>query len=299
MATSPDSNVRFDRFRNTKSGVIPPYRNPDPRRLQRDRSFALNFDRIRKRDNIAYLQLRREDGSILFHTHRFLLQDVSEQRQEKFQVTDTFGFPHIFFYGKRPEIYQFNGVLPSQELSISSSVIYKSLDPASDGVPFNPDFVPDADWAANFIEIYEREFRGTRTAKRNTYVQIAYDDLVREGYILSMDLRYSQAAMGLAPFTFTMFITRAYHQRPSALTAVAALDRAFSDSTVGGQYAIDASDPAALETETMSDQTQGLSPNAQMDLYSASSDNRVMVQNENDPVPLIQAASNQRLEPNI
>ena len=41
----------------------------------------------------------------------FLLQSVSEDRMEKQQILETFGEPYIFFFGERPRILNFQGIL--------------------------------------------------------------------------------------------------------------------------------------------------------------------------------------------
>ena len=115
-------------------------------------------------------------------TTDFLLQDVSESRNEKFQIVDTFGRSFAFFFGKRPEIYTYSGILLNTK---------------------------NFDWKRRFLDLYENKLRGTRAVENGVRAQIAYENVVREGYILGASISYSQAYLYYVVFNFTMFITRA------------------------------------------------------------------------------------------
>lgn len=281
MAISDIVTFRRERDGNLRS--VPAYQELNHKAVQRDRSYALNVDRQRKKDKISYLQIRRLDGSILFQTTRFLLQDVTEQRSEQFQIVETFGDAHILFYGKKPEIFQFSGVLPSNDLSASAPATYPSLDPTVSGIPLGPDFLPDGDWAANFIELYEREARGTRAASRGAYIRISYDDLIRDGYILSLDIRYSQATLGYVPCTFTLFIVKSTHVAPDSLStvqALAALDEPPQDSQ------IPSNDQQTLPS--INDGAGGFDPGSRINPPSAFSDDRIAAMDQRSYVPVVQ-----------
>lgn len=87
----------------------------------------------------------------------FLLQQVVEDRQEKFQIMETFGVPFIFFFGQRPRIYSMSGIL------------LNSL---------------DFQWRAEFWANYDQVIRGTKLVERHARAVLSWDDIMVEGYIL-------------------------------------------------------------------------------------------------------------------
>ena len=87
----------------------------------------------------------------------FLLQQVVEDRQEKFQIMETFGVPFIFFFGQRPRVYQMSGIL------------LNSL---------------DFQWRAEFWANYDSTIRGTKLVERHARAVLSWDDIMIEGYIL-------------------------------------------------------------------------------------------------------------------
>ncbi len=134
----------------------------------------------------------------------FILQSVSDSREEKSQIVETFGIPYIFFYGQRPHIIEVQAIL------------INTLD-------FN--------WEAEFWENYDRYLRGTKCVEMGARVYLFYDDNIVEGYMMrasankqAMD-RGQQVAM-----QFSMLLTNyanvslvessTYPVRPSSMSAV-------------------------------------------------------------------------------
>ena len=91
----------------------------------------------------------------------FLLQSASEVTQERYQLLETFGDTIGFFYGTRPKIYQYSGVL------INTS---------------------DYPWRDNWKWQYEEQFRGTKCVETKKRVYLTYDFVLREGYLLGMNI---------------------------------------------------------------------------------------------------------------
>ena len=146
-----------------------------------DSFAAWFFDR--RDEEIATIQLRRESFSEEEQELKmtdFLLQDVHETRQEKYQITETFGRAFLFLYGARQEIYTFSGTL----------VDSKNLN-----------------WRAQLIDKYRRELRASKSIERGLKARVAYRGSMREGYILGLDLSLSQSDLHLARFSMTMFVT--------------------------------------------------------------------------------------------
>ncbi|MCA8940418.1 MAG: hypothetical protein KDB07_11440 [Planctomycetes bacterium] len=110
----------------------------------------------------------------------FLMTGAQEARAEKYQIMETFGIPFIFFYGERPRIYQFNGVL------------LNSL---------------DFQWRAEFWANYDDVLRGTRLVERNARVVLSWDDITIEGYILQAAAAEDAAQPYLVNFNFQFFVT--------------------------------------------------------------------------------------------
>lgn len=53
----------------------------------------------------------KDHHAISLRYANFILTSAVEARQEKFQIMETFGDPFIFFFGEKPSIYQFSGLL--------------------------------------------------------------------------------------------------------------------------------------------------------------------------------------------
>jgi hypothetical protein len=110
----------------------------------------------------------------------FLISGVQESRQEKYQLMETFGVPYIFFFGERPRVYQYSGVL------------LNSL---------------DFQWRNEFWANYDEVLRGTRLVDRNARVVLTIDDVVVEGYILQASATEDSQTKELVQFNFQLFVT--------------------------------------------------------------------------------------------
>ena len=90
----------------------------------------------------------------------FLLQQVTEQHEEKTQVVPLNGDNYAsYFMGERPTIYRFSGTLLNTE-----------QDP----------------WRTIFSELYKYVLRGSRVAASRRMVQIAYDGKIVTGALLDL-----------------------------------------------------------------------------------------------------------------
>jgi len=131
----------------------------------------------------------------------FILQSVSESREEKVQIIETFGDAYVFFFGERPRF-----------LSISALLI-NSFD-------FN--------WKAEFWENYQKYLRGTKCAELGARVYLFYDDNIVEGYMMKAQADENAGNPREIPMQFVLFVTNArnisfvtkdatYPIRPSAV----------------------------------------------------------------------------------
>lgn len=124
-------------------------------------------------------------------TKEFILQSVQEMAHEKYQLIETFGDPVSFFYGQRPKIYQYSGVL------VNST---------------------NKPWRDNWKDMYEKKLRGSELVKQKARVYLTYDYVLREGYILDSAIRQISAHPYHVDFNFTMFITREINLKPTTGT---------------------------------------------------------------------------------
>lgn len=114
------------------------------------------------------------------YTTNFILQGVTEQRQEKFQPVTTFGAVYGYFFGEQPRMITFNATLLN-----------------------TADFQWEIEWWAN----YEEKLRGTRLVDNNVRAFLSYDDKLVEGYIISAATQQNSQTPYEIPLTFTMWVT--------------------------------------------------------------------------------------------
>lgn len=110
----------------------------------------------------------------------FLIQQVQEDRQEKFQILETFGEPFLFLFGERARVINFQGVLV-------------------DTFDFN--------WKSEWWHNYENYLRGTKCVENDARIFLSYDRTLLGGYILSASATQNAQEKSWINFQFQMFIT--------------------------------------------------------------------------------------------
>ena len=149
----------------------------------------------RKEETYATLQiieagkLKPDKDDMVFE--EFLLQNVQEASQEKYQLVETFGDTVGFFFGSRPKVYTYSGVLLNTY---------------------------DYPWRDNWKSFYESKLRGTKCVETSRRAYLTYDFVIREGYILSMGMSDNSSLPNSLDFNFTMFITREANLNPQDKT---------------------------------------------------------------------------------
>jgi hypothetical protein len=113
----------------------------------------------------------------------YILQNVQDQRMEKQQIIETFGDSYIYFYGERPRIMQFSGLLINSE---------------------------DFNWRSQFWHNYETYMRGTKLVQMNARAYITWDTVVVEGYILTASATEDANDQHNIPFNISLVVTN-YH----------------------------------------------------------------------------------------
>jgi hypothetical protein len=132
------------------------------------------YDKLVKKNNLV-----SGKGYSLRYSN-FLLQQIVEDRQEKFQIMETFGVPFIFFFGQRPRVYQMSGIL------------LNSL---------------DFQWRAEFWANYDSTIRGTKLVERHARAVLSWDDIMVEGYILQARAVENTAQPYHVNLDFQFFVT--------------------------------------------------------------------------------------------
>lgn len=120
-----------------------------------------------------------EGVEVLFETNTFLLQNINESFQEKFQVAETFGEPVLFLFDKRQQIFQYGGVLLDTQ---------------------------NWQWKEKFLDNYERHLRGTRAIKSNAIAILITNTAIVRGYILNTGIVQNDQTRGYVGFNFSMFV---------------------------------------------------------------------------------------------
>lgn len=150
-----------------------------------------------KQDTYATIEVKTKDGknlllvdsgggiekgqfSYTLKNSNFLIQNVQESRAEKYQLIKTFGDTYIFFFGEEPRVHNVTGIL------------------------FN---TADFNWAAEFWENYDKYLRGTQCVTNGTRVQLSYDDIVIQGYILTAQATYVDDPPEYIPFSFQIIVS--------------------------------------------------------------------------------------------
>jgi len=110
---------------------------------------------------------------------RFFLQGVTEAEQEKYQVVETFTGFYTFFYGKRPPIYRYSGLLLSD---------------------------PNYRWNNDFKYVYENFFRGTSAVEFAAEVIMTYNGRVITGFPLSLTMQQEAANDKGMPFSMDLLV---------------------------------------------------------------------------------------------
>jgi hypothetical protein len=112
---------------------------------------------------------------------KFILTGTQESHQERTQIVETFSDFYVFFYGEKPPIYTYNGLL------INSKNI---------------------NWVADFMYYYDNHIRGTKCVESKTRLILTYGGRQVEGYILSFGMQTQAETENGVPITFQAIITK-------------------------------------------------------------------------------------------
>ena len=144
-------------------------------------------------------------------TSNLIIQSVSESREEKQQIVQTFGEDFVYFFGERPVMTRFTAILP-------------------DSVEFQ--------YAAEFWRNYERVLRGTSLVTRNLRAYVSVGRKVYEGYLVSATTQRQADQPRVIQLTFTLYTTRTSYLDALRNQRVSTEQSSYKE-TDGGDYIID------------------------------------------------------------
>ena len=110
----------------------------------------------------------------------WFLQAVTEVREEKFQISDTFGETAFNAFGQRPRMLSFKGYLLN---------------------------TADFNWRAEFWLNWDKFFRATKLVENDCQVWIGWDDIIVSGYPLNATAKQSAESPNIIMFQFSFLVT--------------------------------------------------------------------------------------------
>ena len=135
-----------------------------------------------EKDSVALLSITNtsSEQDLITNYSRFFLQAVSEGQSEKYQVVETFSSFYTFFYGKRPPVYTFRGLLLNDE---------------------------NHQWLNDFMFFYENYFRGTKAAERGAEAVMTYSGRLVSGFVLDINIQQAAEIDKGVSFAMNMLVT--------------------------------------------------------------------------------------------
>jgi hypothetical protein len=111
--------------------------------------------------------------NIIFRTNKFILQSINRPKMEKFQIVETFGDAHFFFFDERTKVYTFTGVMLDAFYSPKGNYLKE---------PFSRKY----QWAQGFQDFYDNYFRGTQLSRNNQIAAIYVNEMIIKGYPIQL-----------------------------------------------------------------------------------------------------------------
>lgn len=112
-----------------------------------------------------------KNSQIRYRTNKFILQSITKSKLEKYQIIETFGKSHLFFFDERTKIYAITGVL---------------LDAFFGGA--HPDLADKYMWAQAMQQFYDLHLRGTRLATMGRIAGLYVNNVFIKGYPLQLTI---------------------------------------------------------------------------------------------------------------
>jgi len=111
---------------------------------------------------------------------KFILENVSSNYSERYQIVETFGDFFVFFFGSRPSTHNFKGTLINAK---------------------------NANWVSDFLFYYDNYLRGTKCVELNARAVLTFGGCQMEGFILNMGNATDAAVEGGVSLNFQVVAT--------------------------------------------------------------------------------------------
>ena len=151
--------------------------------IQNPRSVG---ERANDKDDLAYLRLTIDPsanssakGFAINAYSRFFLQSWQESQQEKVQIVETFSNYYAYFFGKRPVMYRYNGILLNDM---------------------------NNEWANDLVFYYENYFRGSQATALSGIASITYDGKTVTGFFTGISMSAVAENDKLVTFSLDMLV---------------------------------------------------------------------------------------------
>lgn len=124
-----------------------------------------------------------------YFTDRFYLSNFTESRNEKLQIIETFGEPHITFFGEQVKTYQGQGFVLEAD---SSNFVFPNK----------------YRWASSLNLFYEEHLRGSQLVKKNRIVILYVGNNVLYGYFANLNLATNANDPYKKQFSFNFIVVK-------------------------------------------------------------------------------------------
>lgn len=138
----------------------------------------------------------------------WFLQQVTEVREEKFQITDTFGETAFNAFGQRPRMLSMRGYLLN---------------------------TADFNWRAEFWHNWDLYFRATKLIERDAQVYIGWDDIIVSGYPLNATAKQTAESPHIIMFQFSFLVTSYTNMSMKNIGQLQAMRRSGLGAQSGGK----------------------------------------------------------------
>ena len=110
---------------------------------------------------------------------KFILQSAQESYNERSQIVETFGDYYVFFFGQRPVVYNFSGMLLNAQ---------------------------NASWLNDWKFMYQSFLRGSKAVESKARVILSFGGRQIEGYLLSTGNQSNASSEFGVPFNFQLLV---------------------------------------------------------------------------------------------
>jgi hypothetical protein len=145
--------------------------------------FIQEWNETDRKDQLAAIRVittkNGKEEDLVPKFTKFLLTGVQEAHTERAQIVETFGDFYAFFFGERPPIYNFSGVLLN---------------------------TVNVNWYGDFKLYYEKYLRGTRAVENQAKILMSYQGTTLEGYILNTNRSIVAEPQSGVQFSFQVLV---------------------------------------------------------------------------------------------